>query len=371
MISDEEGFLYPNIDKNLCIECGICENICQSKNLIRKEREPIAYACWNNDELVLKNSSSGGIFYSLARFIIEKDGVVFGAAFDEKLGVCHIGIESVDGIIKLQGSKYVQSVIGNTYVETKKVLDEGRYVLFTGTPCQIDGLLHFLKRDYDKLFTQDMICHGVPSSLVWERYIRYQEKRFNGTLKREPLPSFREKEEGWKRYAISLHFDKDIAYRVPHDNDFYFQAFLRNMSLRPSCYECSSKGKMRNSDITLADFWGVDDNFPELFNDKGTSLVMINSAKGHELFNDIKNELTYQEVDLDKALTRNRHATKSAIKSDKRDDFFSHLPKMRFDRLVKRETLPPRYVRIYEKVRYYISALFRKLRGCVKANEKS
>ena len=355
MNADQEGFLYPVINSAKCIDCGICDNMCQAKNMIKRKREPLAYACWNKNDSVRMCSSSGGVFYVLAEFIIAHGGVVFGAAFDEELMVRHVAVDSMDQVYRLQGSKYVQSIIGRTYIEAKKLLDEGRYVLFTGTPCQIDGLLHYLCHDYELLYTQDIICHGVPSPIVWKRYLNYQEP-----LVREPLPSFRRKEEGWKRYSISLSFDKDIEYRKYHKEDCYMQAFLKNLSLRPSCYECHSKTKIRNSDITLADFWGIEHMLPEMFDNKGTSLVLTNSEKGKHLFELLKSRLHWREVDFEEAVSHNTPAFQSVARPKKREAFYDRLGTMPFDRLVKRAILPPIYKRIYWKIRHVVGLILRK-----------
>lgn len=360
MNADQEGFLYPVINSAKCIDCGICDNMCQAKNMIKRKREPLAYACWNKNDSVRMCSSSGGVFYVLAEFIIAHGGVVFGAAFDEELMVRHVAVDSMDQVYRLQGSKYVQSIIGRTYIEAKKLLDEGRYVLFTGTPCQIDGLLHYLCHDYELLYTQDIICHGVPSPIVWKRYLNYQEQQYKKPLVREPLPSFRRKEEGWKRYSISLSFDKDIEYRKYHKEDCYMQAFKKNLSLRPSCYECHSKTKIRNSDITLADFWGIEHMLPEMFDNKGTSLVLTNSEKGKHLFELLKSRLHWREVDFEEAVSHNTPAFQSVARPKKREAFYDRLGTMPFDRLVKRAILPPIYKRIYWKIRHVVGLILRK-----------
>ena len=347
MNADQEGFLYPVINSAKCIDCGICDNMCQAKNMIKRKREPLAYACWNKNDSVRMCSSSGGVFYVLAEFIIAHGGVGFGAAVD-----------SMDQVYRLQGSKYVQSIIGRTYIEAKKLLDEGRYVLFTGTPCQIDGLLHYLCHDYELLYTQDIICHGVPSPIVWN--LNYQEQQYKKPLVREPLPSFRRKEEGWKRFSISLSFDKDIEYRKYHKEDCYMQAFLKNLSLRPSCYECHSKTKIRNSDITLADFWGIEHMLPEMFDNKGTSLVLTNSEKGKHLFELLKSRLHWREVDFEEAVSHNTPAFQSVARPKKREAFYDRLGTMPFDRLVKRAILPPIYKRIYWKIRHVVGLILRK-----------
>lgn len=334
MAADEEGFLYPKIDKSICTNCGACETMCQAIRPIYKQRTPIAYACWNRDEFIKESSSSGGVFYAVAKWIISQGGVVFGAAFNDNLELRHISIESVDRIPLMQGSKYLQSVIGDAFKRAKDFLDDGRYVLFTGTPCQIDGLLHYLRKDYERLYTQDIICHGVPSPEVWKKYLEYQTHRFNSTLSKDKLPSFRQKTEGWKRYSVSLNFENDVKYSVYHREDCYMRAFLKNLSLRPSCFECRSKTKSRNSDITLADFWGIENVEPEMFNDKGVSLVLANSDKGKKLFDAVKEDLIFREVDFEAAVSHNTSAFRSAPRPENREAFFNRFRNEPFDLLV-------------------------------------
>lgn len=340
MKEDNEGFVYPVIDESKCIDCGLCDKSCQVINPIIKERNPIAYACNNlNDEIRMK-SSSGGTFSLIAEWIISQNGVVFGAGFDDKLNVVHMAVDCIDDLYKLRGSKYVQSIIGDAFVQAKELLEAGRTVLFTGTPCQIDGLLHFLKKDYDKLYTQDIVCHGVPSGMVWQKYLRYQEQLYGALVLKEPYPSFRSKEEGWTNYRQTLSFDNGKNYNKFHKEDLYMKAFLKNVSLRYSCYDCHSKSVNRNSDITLADLWGCRSIAPDMFDDKGTSLVIINSEKGKVLFDAISKELNFEVINLDEAIKCNPSFCNSSYKSKKRCFFFENIDSMDFAQLVEKAIRP-------------------------------
>ena len=334
MQQDEKGFKYPVIDKEKCINCGLCTKVCPILNNNQIENKPVAYACINKDENIRSQSSSGGIFTILAEEILEKNGVVFGATFDEKYNVVHEYIEKKEDLEKFRGSKYVQSSINDTYKKAKEFLEKDRYVLFTGTPCQIEGLKKYLRKDYDKLYTQDIICHGVPSPKVWKKYLEYRE---NEDKEKPQNISFRNKENGWKLYKIKFGYLKS-KYEKNQNEDIYMQAFLKNTSLRDSCYNCSFKKKNRISDITLADFWGIENVLPEMDDNKGTSLVIVNSIKGQELFEKIKDNIGFKKVDLEDAIKYNKSMIESAKKDKNREKFFENLDKMKFDKLVKKYT---------------------------------
>ena len=332
MIEDDKGFKYPIIDEKKCINCGLCEKVCPILNAKKNEYEKKVYAIINKNESERINSSSGGIFILLAKTIINKGGIVFGAAFDDDFKVKHICIDTIDDIYKLQGSKYVQSEIKDTYKKVKKFLEQDKYVLFTGTSCQIEGLKTYLIKDYDKLYTQDIICHGVPSPKVWQKYLEYQKENNNENIR---SISFRNKDNGWSLFRTKILFDNKI-YSKSLSDDIFMKAFLRNTCLRSSCYNCSFKNDYRNSDITLADFWGVKSAHPNLFDDKGTSVVIINSKKGEELFNHIKSYCIYEESKMDYIYKFNPAYLKSAIKDKKYDQFFQNIDNMQFDILVKK-----------------------------------
>lgn len=353
MEEDEKGFKYPVINAEKCVNCGLCKKVCPIINSKKIENKYKAYACYNKDENIRKESSSGGIFSLIASEILKKGGVVFGAAFNNEFMVEHIYVETEKELYKLRGSKYLQSTIGDAYKKAKEFLENDRYVLFTGTPCQIEGLLAFLGKKYDKLFTQDIICHGVPSPKVWKQYLKYRNKKD----KENPINiSFRNKDNGWKSYNLKIDY-KNKNYKNNQINNKYMQAFLRNVCLRDSCYECAFKKINRLSDITLADFWGVEKVVSELDDNKGTSLAIINNSKGEELFESIKENIIKEEVKLDAAIKYNTSMVKSSIKDKNREEFFANLEKLDFDKLVKKYTEKPKYSKGVIKIKQVIKKL--------------
>ena len=324
MVEDHEGFLYPVIDRISCIDCGLCEKVCPVLNRDDERRPLNVYAAKNKDESIRYNSSSGGIFTQLASAIIDKGGVVFGASFNEYWEVAHSYTETREGIAVFRGSKYVQSIVGDTFKQVEAFLKQGREVLFSGTPCQIAGLKHYLRKDYDNLITIDFICHGVPSPGVLRWYIAEEIAKKNGqknfffeSIQQVPKPSaiaqlagydiegisFRDKRRGWKKFSFTLTLSKKGANHqkkyISHllDRDCYLRGFFKDLYLRPSCNECPAKAGKSGSDITLADFWGymlIDRNYDD---DKGISAVVINSKKGYRIFHSIdvdKREAPYE-----------------------------------------------------------------------------
>ncbi len=304
---DAEGFLYPSVDMERCVQCGVCKEVCPSLHSKNGRYGVCMYAAVNPDENVRRLSSSGGIFSLLAEKVLKEGGVVFGARFDEHWDVVHDYTESLEGLAAFRGSKYVQSRIGNTYVEARQFLRAGRKVLFSGTPCQVKGLKQYLRKEYDNLLTVDFVCHGVPSPKVWHKYLDEELARqcekiqlrptlFPSLSERDTLVkdiSFRSKALGWKEYSFVLTLSKAIATGegntvssscIFYDNA-YMQAFLANLSLRPSCYNCSAKAGIPGSDITLGDFWGIEEIDPAMDDDGGTSLVFVYTERGRQAFN--------------------------------------------------------------------------------------
>lgn len=363
MQEDNEGFLYPIVDENKCIGCDLCDKSCQVLNPITNENEPIvAYACNNLNDAVRMQSSSGGIFSLIAEWIISQNRVVFGAGFDEELNVVHMAVNNINDLSKLRGSKYVQSVIGDSYIQTKELLDAGIKVLFSGTPCQIDGLLHFLRKDYDNLYTLDIICHGVPSPKVWKKYLEYQEILNGSSLSKTKLPTFRSKEDGWIRFRSALFFENGNSYSMTHAKDLYMKVFLKNVSLRPSCYACNSKSVNRNSDITLADLWGCRNIVPDMFDDKGTSFVVINSQKGKYLFDAVNASLIFKEIKFEEAIKFNPAIDKCPVKPRKRQFFFDNIDSMNFSELVEKAVKPTFLKKVQTFFKNYLWAIKNKLK---------
>lgn len=323
MLADEEGFLFPQIDAAQCRECGLCEKICPVLHPIKTERESVrAYAAYSTDEQERLASSSGGIFSLLAKEVLAQGGVVFGAAFDENFLVHHIEISSLEELELLQGSKYLQSRMEDSFQEVKTELESGKQVLFSGVSCQISGLKSFLKRDYPNLLTVDVLCHGVPSPKVWKKYIEEQEKNHAASLRRM---FFRHKTYGWKKYAVSFEYSNDTADEQVFGKDLFMQMFLQNICLRCSCYECRFNSLDRESDITLGDCWSIDDVFPDMNDDKGISVVLTHSKKGQEWLAKIGENLILREGDVEKLLPVGSGGRTAVKMHPKRDKFFRKL----------------------------------------------
>ncbi len=309
----------------------------------------IAYAAYTKNEATRKASSSGGIFSEIALSVLNNGGVVFGAAFDENWHVVHSYIDNAAQIKKLQGSKYVQSTIGNAFKEAEILLKEGKTVLFTGTPCQINGLYSYLRKDYTNLMTQDIVCHGVPSQKVWDKYIDFMTEFKKKEIKEA---SFRNKDNGWENFSMKLVYQNEEEYLKTHKQDYFMQAFLKNMCLRPSCYECSFKGKTRISDITIADFWGVNKVMPECNDNKGISLVFVNSEKGRTLFDSIADNIWSQQLqNMDEAIKYNPAMMGSVRSHANRSAFLKHIDKNDFDVVLKKYISPSFAKRLINRIK--------------------
>lgn len=322
MQADNEGFLYPNVDESKCVECGLCERVCNELNPFG-ERQPIkVLAAINKDEQIRLKSSSGGIFHILAERTIGEGGVVFGARFDDDWQVVIDYTDNMKGVESFMGSKYVQARMDSAYSDAKRFLNEGRKVLFSGTPCQVAGLHKFLRKQYDNLLTVDLICHGTPSPKVWRMYLE-------DVIRREQLISsveFRNKAKGWKNFSFSLQYNEDdqsVSMLIPFMQNHFLKAFLKDIILRPSCYDCKAKSCSSQSDITIADFWGIETVFPDMDDDKGTGLVFINTEKGQSHFDISKMEVRETTYECVKPL--NPSCSNSVQPHPSRTYFFSRL----------------------------------------------
>lgn len=344
MVIDEEGFWYPKVNEDVCIQCGLCEKVCPEINIYNSEKacdKPTTFAAWNNDEDKREASSSGGIFTSIAEWILSNGGVIFGAGYDDEFNVVHKEVNSIEGLNDLRGSKYVQSNINDTYKKAKQYLNEGKKVLFTGTPCQIAGLYNYLQKKYDNLYTCDIVCHGVPSPEVFEKYKQMLESLNGSTIQRI---AFRHKKYGWKLYSVSLLFNNNIEYSKTLKEDPYILGFLRDYYLRPSCYKCTYSKLPRVSDITLGDFWGVGNKYPGLDDDKGTSLLLVNTDKGKIMLEGCKDSIFIQECDLEHAIKGNPCMVKSVNEPELRKKFFEDFNNKDFDYVVKKYMSPPSWI---------------------------
>lgn len=357
MESDNEGFWYPNIDKNKCINCNLCEKVCPIINKPNSSLyEKKSYAVFNKNEKIRLESSSGGIFSLLAEYVINNHGSVYGAVFDEDFNVKHIKINSLQDIELLRGSKYVQSRINDIFKSIKFDLKNNKIVLFTGTPCQVAGLQSFLQKKYNNLILMDIVCHGVPSPLVWQQYIDELKQNYKQDIK---SIYFRDKSTGWKTYSIKFLFDKD-EYKNFGFKDIYMKGFLNDIYLRPSCYNCNFKGIERISDITVADFWGIENILPKIDDDKGTSLIVIHSEKGKQLFDELSETMIFNEVDLNEAIKYNPSMISSVKYNEKRKDFFLELNSGKeLINLIKEYTKVSFERRVKNKIKLIVKRLIR------------
>lgn len=322
---DKEGFAYPEVDTTTCINCGLCEKVCPELHPIEPRNPLSVYAAINTDTATRLQSSSGGIFTALAETIIRQGGVVFGTRFDESWKAVMDHTETLEGLKAFRGSKYLQASVGTAFADAEKFLKAGRKVMFTGTPCQIAGLLHYLRKPYDGLLTVDFACHGVPSPKVWRMYL--DEVTGNAWRAIRNI-QFRNKANGWRRFNFVLDYDceqEHIVLSSYHRENHYMRAFLRNMILRPSCHQCPAKGGRSQSDITIADFWGIQHVNPQMDDDKGTGLVLVNTERGAQVFSHT-NVKSHQESYED-AVQHNSAIERSVAPHPKRADFFKRLDK--------------------------------------------
>ncbi len=352
MIQDEEGFLYPEIDEGKCIHCGLCRKICpfhggydRSDNF----ETPLVYAVKHADEKVREASTSGGMFTALSDFVLAKKGIVYGAAFSKPdFKVHHIRAETVTERDRMRGSKYVQSEIGMVFPEIKSELEKGRDVLFTGTPCQVAGLKAYLgDTQYEKLILCDLVCHGTPSPLIWNEYVvLLQQKRG----KKLTDFKFRDKSLGWHNQLSCAYFqDGVIEYGTPLLHGF-LKIFFQHVALRPSCHNCPFTNIERTGDITIADFWGVEKQKPEFDDDRGVSLLLVNTKKGNSIIEQIKQRLIMQPSSIEECVGPQVHLKRPAEPSPKRDVFWNDFNNKGMDFVLKKYTYPKFSTKMKRKI---------------------
>lgn len=328
MKPDERGFLQPVINYDLCVGCKLCQKTCPLNTADMKSAgDPIAYAAYSLNDENHRNSSSGGIFSLLASEILREGGTVYGAAFSEDLRVEHKRITK--DIRPLQTSKYVQSRIGDMFSCVEQDIRNGKKVLFSGTPCQIGGLYSYLRQkkiDTGNLLTVDLICHGVPSPLLWEKHLN------SISSGRKPVfANFRDKRLSWGGFCLTCRFDDGTEYSVEAGQDAYMQGFFANMTLRESCYTCQFKSVSRLADITLADYWGVEKYNPEMLDKNGTSAVLIHSPKGQHYFDLLRQQIKSEKVPISSILAGNKSMVQSVIPHPRRNMFWQQVIQQQFE----------------------------------------
>lgn len=335
MKPDNRGFLYPEVDHTKCIRCGKCDAVCDRTGIkVNKEYDLSAYGGYALDDDVHINSSSGGFFSVLAQSFLNEGGVVIGAAMSgDCYSVQHIISRSKKELLRLSGSKYLQSDLGDTFVRIRELLNDDVRVLFSGTPCQAAGLKAFLEREYDSLLCIDFICHGVPSPEVWKKYCEEVEEQENGKV---VSVNFRDKTHCWIDFGDYIETDNGHSIFHSKLEDPYLRLFLNNYSLRPSCFECKHKGINRITDITIADFWGVRNVSQDLYDKRGVSLAIVQNDRGFDYINRISNKLRIEKIDVIKALDNNKAGIRSASKPDNIEDYWKDFPNLTIDQLANR-----------------------------------
>ena len=363
---DAEGFYRPVIDAEKCVQCGACERICPWNKPVENPNvadvSPKTVAAYAKDESVRLQSSSGGIFTVLAERVLDDGGVVVGVAQTAPIRFGHIVVENKADLAKLRGSKYVQADVGLVYREVRGLLKAGRKMLFSGTPCQVAGLYAVLGSAASAdLFTVDIVCHGTPSVKVFEKYVREMEKTDDSAL---DGVNFRDKSEGWSGYALLHRFRSGKSVSVHHGRSKYMRLFLSRICQNVSCDECHYRKLPRIADISLGDYWGISNHHPEMDDNKGTSVVLLNTAHGRELFDSVAGKVTQCDSKIEYAIAGNPCIVRSSTQHPKRAEFFANLDKYTLDQLIKEYCpFPSALKRVYIRMRGLLGRIKRMVVG--------
>ena len=358
-VTDNEGFWYPQVDKDLCVDCGRCDKVCPIQNManhITRYAEPNVFAAYTKDEAIRLDSTSGGIHSMLALKMYEKKAYVGGAVYNPDHTCSQIVDDNPERLPEIRSSKYLQSNAEGVYKEIRGLLKEGKNVFFCGCPCQIHALYNFLGKEYENLVTCDFICRGVNSPKVFLKYMEMQERHYGA---KATEIKFKNKKWGWHNFSLRVNFENGKEYCKDRYHDLFFIGYLQAGNFtRPSCYECHFKGFPQKADITLADFWGIEKVDPTMDQDKGTSLVMVNSNKGQALFDSIKDRIEWRQFTMDDARAGNP-AMEGSLKSAKpnRDAFFADLDKLPFEKVAAKHFSLPSWKKRLKKHLHPLKAI--------------
>ena len=328
MIPDFEGFLYPKVNAKECVECNKCVRVCPVLNHeVKQKKYQEAYALRTKSDRDLRMSTSGGFTTPLAFWVFEQGGKLWTTTYDDNWKVCHAEFDSANTeFAKTRGSKYVQSDLGDSFTKIQKDLENGKLICFIGTTCQVYGLKSYLGTTYDNLITVDLVCHGTPSPKLWNKYVSYQEKCYGSRIKEV---NFRNKTYGYHSGTMMLQFENGKKYTGSARVDFMLKSFFSEIASRPSCYDCVFKEKYRNSDFTIFDCWHMSELvFDQRDDDRGYTNVLIQSEKGRQIFEHIRNQYNAYEIDVDKAITLDGiMVNHSAIPHPARNEFYKDIEK--------------------------------------------
>ncbi len=358
MQEDQRGFLYPVINEAVCIDCGLCQAVCDfDKFRHNVPNEQIdCYASRHRAETEVSTSRSGGFFIALAEYVLHQEGVVFGAEFQDVKTVIHKAEYTKQGIDKFKGSKYVQSDMQDCFQECADYLTAGRWVLFSGTACQIHGLLSLLKLkrvSTERLIAVDIVCHGVPSRKLWRDYVRETENRHGKAV---VSANFRNKELfGWREHKESFVFSDATNEAIKA----WTNVFYAHIMFRESCYHCSYTTPHRYSDFSIADYWGIENNAPEFDDNKGVNLVLVHTEKGREIFEQIKGSIHYRKTNLETSMQPNlmHPSEKGALY----EPFWRDYEKLSNTRFMEKYFFPSQYRLFADKVKRKLKRIYHRL----------
>lgn len=322
MQGDKYGFYKPKIDETKCIHCGLCEKICPLDKYKSNNNEPEVFALINKDDNTRLKCASGGAFAAFAKYILEQNGVVYGVVWDENIVAIHSRAENVEQLEKMYSSKYVQSNTCDTFKQAKKDLEDGKQVLFSGTPCQIAGFKSYLRKTYDNLITVDLICHGTPSPQILEKY--KQEFLKENNEEKIVNINFRSKKRGWGSFYTLIINTDNKEYCIDGSKSSYLKAF-GNLSLNKSCTDCQFNKIPRIADITIGDFWGVNEYDSSLNDEKGTSIILINNEKGKKILKQVELNCKLQKIPLEVAIKKNPNIYSSSKAHKNREEFLDYV----------------------------------------------
>lgn len=350
---DNEGFFYASVDTEKCINCNICNKVCPEKNLIRNQNKSKVYAVKLEDTNIRLKSSSGGVFISIAMKVLSQNGFVCGAIYDDDMKVVHCCTNGIDIVKKMMGSKYVQSDLNDSFVSVKKILENKNVpILFTGTPCQVAGLKKYLNKDYDQLITIQLVCHGVPSPKLFEKYKEYLTKKLK--IRELKLLTFRDN----NKFKITVYDEKNF-FKWNGNADLYLRPYIKGKNYRMVCYDCKYSNN-HIADFTIGDFWGLEELEPSFCDGKGVSICMINSSKGEKLFDSIEG-ITSISMKYSEAAKNNQNLIRPSVKDPDRDYFYDGIDENDYFESLKKYI--PLYIKLTSRLPLnYIEKFYRVLK---------
>lgn len=360
MEKDEDGFFFPVKNIDICVECGLCERVCPMANPQYNNNTLKVYAAYLTDSTERCRSTSGGGFYAIAKYVLNRNGIVYGAVLTKSMQVIHKSASTLNELEPLRGSKYVQSNLLDTFSEIRELLRQGRWVYFTGTPCQVAGLKSFLIKEYDNLVTSDLICHGVPSQQLFDDHIEYIKKKYK--TKRVYNYKFRiyETGEGGEIFNYINKKGKHKLHLAPsYELSPFLYSFIMAYTYRLSCYSCPFARLPRQGDITLGDFWGVNDYYQNVDASQGCSLILLNTIKGIKLWQDVNPEMFYIESNEISAAAKNKNLVKHTEYVPIRDNIYKLIHSVGYEQVAAKLFKSPNRFKI--RVRYAIKIVFTRL----------